>query len=31
MAEALGVVASVMTVVQVAGKVWSTIYEYYQV
>jgi len=31
MAEVLGAVASAMTVVQVAGKVWSTVYKYYQV
>jgi len=31
MAEALGVVASVMTVVKVAGEVWSAIHKYYQV
>jgi len=31
MAEGLGTAASAMTVVQVAGKVWSTIYKYYQV
>jgi len=31
MAEVLGAVASVMAVVQVAGKVWSTGWKYYQV
>ena len=31
MTEVLGAVASAMTVVEVAGKVWSTIYKYYQV
>jgi len=31
MAEVLGVVASVMAVVKVAGEVWSTIHKYYQV
>jgi len=31
MAEVLGAVASAMAVVEVAGKVWSTIYKYYQV
>jgi len=31
MAEVLGAVASAMTVIKVAGKVWSTIHKYYQV
>jgi len=31
MAEVLGAVASAMAVVQVAGKVWSTGWKYYEV
>jgi len=31
MAEVLGAVASTMAVVEVAGKVWSTGWKYYQV
>jgi len=31
MAEVLGAVASAMAVVEVAGKVWSTGWKYYQV
>jgi len=31
MTAVLGAAASAMTVVEVAGKVWSTIYKYYQV
>jgi len=31
MAEVLGVVASAVAVVEVAGKVWSTGWKYYQV
>jgi len=31
MAEVLGAVASAMTVVEAAGKVWSTSWKYYQV
>ena len=31
MAEVLGAVTSAVAVVQAAGKVWSTVYKYYQV
>jgi len=31
MAEVLGAVASAVTVVEVAGRVWSTAWKYYQV